>query len=230
MDLQDTFKVRGDLIIRKYDENMNIIGEYPHKNLVVLTGRELIASRLFSDTRPGFVVTDAIGNGLEVTYTFAVQPVVPFQEGQQITISGIIPTGYNGTFRVKSATTSTVTVNNAETGLFTTSGVINPLLNGIITTMKIGEGNIAANVNDTSLYIERGSTSLFSSQLDFTEGAAVVYIAFFGPGNGTSSAGAALSEAGLFNDSGRMMCRTVFSPLTKSSLESLEIFWKVTIA
>ena len=59
-----------------------------------------------------------------VTYTFATQPIVPFQVNQPITVQGILPTGYNGTFVVTGATINTVVVANSTTGATTALGTV----------------------------------------------------------------------------------------------------------
>jgi hypothetical protein len=54
-----------------------------------------------------------------VRYTFATQDSTPFPIGTYITISGASVSGYNGTFLVTDASTSTVVVTNATTGAAT---------------------------------------------------------------------------------------------------------------
>jgi len=58
------------------------------------------------------------------TYTFATQATIPFQVNQAITVQGILPVGYNGTFTVTGATINTVVVSNATTGSTTALGTI----------------------------------------------------------------------------------------------------------
>jgi hypothetical protein len=230
--LQDTFKVTGQILLRRYDENGNLNLEREHKNLVVTTGKQLIASRLFCDTRAMIPITSitasspAIGSA---TINFATQLTVPYDVGAYVTISGAIPIGYNGTYRVKSVTLSTIVIDTNVTGTMTTAGQIDPLPNSNVKTMKVGEGDTVANLSDISLYTEIGTgVPLYSSALDFEDDkASVVYIAFFPAGTSTSTAG--LREAALVNSTPKMLCRTVFPTVTKSALESLEIFWTVTI-
>lgn len=66
----------------------------------------------------------ATGNGTQVTLTFPAQLTVPFPAGTQITVSGIVPTSYQGTYTVLSGTTSSVTYASAATGLQTQPGTI----------------------------------------------------------------------------------------------------------
>lgn len=228
MQLQDTFKVTGNIVLRRYDENGILNLEREHKNLVVTTGKELIASRLASDTRPAITITATAGTGTEATITYATQTVIPYEVGTYVTISGVVPAGYNGSYRVKTATTTQITYDTATTGSMTTAGIINSLFNDTIKTMRIGENTTVANLSDIALATQVGSVSLFSSAFSNANGTAdVVYIALFPAGTGTSTAG--LTEAALMNNGDKMLCRTVFPLVTKAAGESLAIYWTVTI-
>jgi len=232
MQLQDTFKVTGNIVLRRYDENGILNLEREHKNLVVTTGKELIASRLASDTRPAITITATAGASGTATISYATQLVIPYEVGTYVTISGVgglgSKEGYNGTFRVKTATTTQITVDNTYTGTMGAVGSINSLSNDTIKTMRIGENNTVANLSDVALTQQVGSVNLFSSAFSNANGTAdVVYIALFPAGTGTSTAG--LTEAALMNSSNKMLCRTVFPLVTKAAGESLAIFWTVTI-
>jgi hypothetical protein len=228
MQFQDTFKVTGNIVLRRYDENGILNLEREHKNLVVTTGKELIASRLASDTRPAITITATAGTSTEATITYATQLVVPYEVGTYISISGVDPVGYNGTYRVKTATTTQITFDSTTTGSMVTAGIINSLFNDTIKTMRIGENTTVANLSDIALATQVGSVSLFSSAFSNANGTAdVVYIALFPAGTGTSTAG--IAEAALMNSSNKMLCRTVFPLVTKAAGESLAIFWTVTI-
>jgi hypothetical protein len=69
-------------------------------------------------------VISVSGNGTNVVYTFATQSIIPFQVNQSITVQGILPTGYNGTFAVTNATINTVTVANTTIAATTALGTI----------------------------------------------------------------------------------------------------------
>ena len=71
-----------------------------------------------------FNVTTSSGNGVTAVLGFAPQSVAPFIVGQDITVSGVTPVGYNGTFTVTACTTSTVSYANATTGALTVSGTV----------------------------------------------------------------------------------------------------------
>jgi len=68
------------------------------------------------------VVTGASGNGTNATLTHTT----PFQfvEGNGITVSGVVPSGYNGQFTVVSSTTTSVTYANTTTAAYTSGGAI----------------------------------------------------------------------------------------------------------
>jgi hypothetical protein len=68
--------------------------------------------------------TAASGNGTTVTLTFATQPTAPFAVGDTITVSGMVPSAYNGTFVVTAGTTTTVSYASSATGSQTQAGVI----------------------------------------------------------------------------------------------------------
>lgn len=68
MQIQETFKITGDLVIKKYDASGVQNFETEVKNMVVTKGKQLIASRLFSDTtgplQNGVITKMAIGEGI----------------------------------------------------------------------------------------------------------------------------------------------------------------------
>lgn len=232
MRIRDTFKISGSLVINKYDESGNLVETRNHKNLIVQTGRELLAARLLADERPAITIISGSANGTTATLQFASQPVVPYEVGSQITVSGCIPASFNGTFRVISASQTEVTysLSTAPTSI-TTPGQINSLFNGTIKTMRVGTTSTTPNVSDIALYSELGSVNLFSSQLSIEDNTvSVVYIALFPAGTATTTTNNLIQEAGLFNNYNKMLCRTVIPPVSKTAGESLEIFWKITIA
>lgn len=59
------------------------------------------------------------------TISYANQTTAPFIAGQSVTISGVTPTGYNGTFTVQSASSTQITVSNTYPAAWTSSGNIN---------------------------------------------------------------------------------------------------------
>jgi len=75
----------------------------------------------------GFTITTASANGTQATLYFTNPNPglgLPYNIGQNIVITGCVPTGYNGTYTVASATTTSVTFNSTTTGTLTTNGKI----------------------------------------------------------------------------------------------------------
>lgn len=68
--------------------------------------------------------TAATGAAGTATLTFAAQSSAPFAVGQTITVAGITPSGYNGTYVVTACTTTTVSYANATTAAQTVAGTI----------------------------------------------------------------------------------------------------------
>lgn len=79
------------------------------------------------------VTTASTGSGTDATLTFAAQAEIPFPVGTSITVSGIVPTGYRGTFTVTACTTTTVTYANTTTGSMSTAGAVS-------STTQVGTG------------------------------------------------------------------------------------------
>lgn len=227
--LSDKFSIKGQLNIKRFDKNKVLVEERDIKNLVVYNGKKLIVSRLYSDKRsPINVNAVSAGDGSFVTYTFdTAQLEAPYREGQHITIAGISPEEYNGSFRVVTSTTTNVTVENTYIGTYISGGIIAGFDNSIISDMGIGTGSTAANLSDVALYNEVERESIYSTQMLFDDGDSTIsYIAQFPPSGSLQI----LQEAGLFNTENTMMCRSVFNPVTKLQTDSLEILWRVTIA
>jgi len=69
-------------------------------------------------------VTGGSGTGSTVTLTFATQNTQPYQPGQTVTISGMTPSGFNGTYVLSAATTSSISYANTTTGNSSVNGTI----------------------------------------------------------------------------------------------------------
>ena len=69
-------------------------------------------------------VTGASGNGTTATLTFATQTQVPFAIGATITVTGITPLAYNGTFTVTASTTGSVSFLSAASTTYQNGGEI----------------------------------------------------------------------------------------------------------
>lgn len=70
--------------------------------------------------------TGTAGTGATATITFAAISPKPYNVGDIITVDGVVPVGYNGTYTVTASTTTTVSYVNTTTGSQTTPGTIVP--------------------------------------------------------------------------------------------------------
>jgi hypothetical protein len=68
-------------------------------------------------------VTGASGTGTTATLTFTAQNTGPYFVGQTVTVAGMTPSGYNGTYVLTAVSTSSISYANATTG-FTSGGTI----------------------------------------------------------------------------------------------------------
>jgi hypothetical protein len=69
-------------------------------------------------------VTGANGSAGTATLTFAPQPQAPFAIGATITVTGVTPLAYNGTFTVTSSTVSSVSYTSAASATYQNGGEI----------------------------------------------------------------------------------------------------------
>ena len=77
-------------------------------------------------------VTAASGNGTYATLTYS--STYAFSAGQTITVAGMVPTGYNGTYTVTSSSAGSVSYARTTTGSMTTAGTIDGSSNPSTTT------------------------------------------------------------------------------------------------
>jgi hypothetical protein len=81
-------------------------------------------------------VTGASGNGTTATLTFSTSYLITV--GSTISVSGLTPTGYNGTYVVTASTTNTVSYANATTGFGATVSWIN---NSLVTVAWVNSSS-----------------------------------------------------------------------------------------
>ena len=69
-------------------------------------------------------IANIVGNGSTVTVTYAVQATAPAQPGTNITIAGVNPSGYNGSYVVATCTTSQITFVSNRTSAYVSGGTL----------------------------------------------------------------------------------------------------------
>jgi len=77
----------------------------------------------FADSATIATLTATSAAGV-ATLTFTAQPTPPFPVGSAITVAGITPSGFNGTFTVTACTTTSVSYANGTAGPQTVAGTI----------------------------------------------------------------------------------------------------------
>lgn len=95
---------------------------------------------------------------------------------------------------------------------------------GVMTTMKLGSGTTAATASDIDVESVLGTAVAFSQAPTVVDNT-IKYYCTFGAGVSTG----AVTEAGIFNAAGTMLCRTVFGLVTKEADDIMGIEWTVQI-
>ncbi len=95
----------------------------------------------------------------------------------------------------------------------------------VMSHMALGSGTTAAAAGDTDLQTLLGSREALDGST--VTAANVVYTCTFEAGDATGT----VTEAGIFNaaTSGTMLCRSVFSAVTKGASDSLNVTWTITV-
>lgn len=107
-----------------------------------------------------FKTVGGTGDGTIATVYFENQATAPFRVGQQILISDIVPSGYNGLHQVLSATTDSVTFYSSTQGNHTSSGTIR--LNSLPPGLSLDlSGEIVGKVNQFGNGTTVGLTRFF---------------------------------------------------------------------
>ena len=95
----------------------------------------------------------------------------------------------------------------------------------VMSHMGLGSGSTAASAGDTDLGSLLGAREALDSSTESSN--TIVYVASFEAGDATG----AITEAGLFNaaSAGDMLCRTVFSVISKAADDTLSVSWTITL-
>ncbi len=88
---------------------------------LTVAGPNIAVNGFYLPAATGIATASASGTGTTATITFAVQTLAP-TVGSLVTIAGVTPTGYNGTYVVTASTTSSVSYANTTTGVQTVAG------------------------------------------------------------------------------------------------------------
>lgn len=119
-------KFRGDLIGNISGNAQGSASKLASSTVFEITG-DVTSSEIEFDGQlgtPTLTTLTAVGQGTTATLTFAVQTIAPYPVGSSITVSGIVPIGYRGTYIVTAATVNSVTYANTTTGVQVTAGQV----------------------------------------------------------------------------------------------------------
>lgn len=114
LEIGDTFPI----LVASSVGGIALYGNYIVRE-VTSTDEFIIAA---SATASGIAVDGASGTGTTVTLT--QDDGVTFTNGSSVTVSGINPAGYNGTFTLTASTNSSVSYADPETGAYVSGGLI----------------------------------------------------------------------------------------------------------
>ena len=95
----------------------------------------------------------------------------------------------------------------------------------VMSHMGLGSSSTAAAAGQTALVSQLGSREAIDSST--VTGSSVAYVCTFEAGDATGT----ITEAGIFNaaSGGTMLCRSVFSSITKGANDSLNVTWTITV-
>lgn len=140
--------------------------------------------QFYSQNSVALTTTAASGNGTTATLTFATQATAPYSSGDTITVSGVTPAGYNGTWTVTAGTTSTVSFLSAAQGSQTVAGVIVPQYQWNYTpgwkSVKAGFMRMYATPNVGSIMIAGNLTATLDNNTEQNYPATVQWSQSFG--------------------------------------------------
>lgn len=97
---------------------------YTSFTLSAIKGGSAITTTVGTPSGITYVVNGAVITGGLATVSFIPQLTVPYSVGSTVIVSGVTPVGYNGTYTVLAATTSSVSYANPTSGLQTGAGSV----------------------------------------------------------------------------------------------------------
>ncbi len=122
VDIQTQVSVGGLILFGQY-QVFNPGGSANIYTIYASNAAGLPANAVFSTLSSPITVTNASGTGTTATLTYAGPHT--FVVGEAITVTGMTPAGYNGTYIVTASTPTTVQYASTENGVFVTGGSIN---------------------------------------------------------------------------------------------------------
>ena len=118
-ELTNEFKVLGDQTgLLSYGDQVTFNNTGTGSTNVFTVGS------FYVDEGVELAVTGTYGNGTYAVVFFAQQPTAPFQAGEKITIAGVSPSAYNGTYTVALCTTTYVAYVSTAAGSMTVAGTV----------------------------------------------------------------------------------------------------------
>jgi hypothetical protein len=132
------------------------------------TGDTIIITSFKSISSVSLITTAASGTGSVATLTFGSRSFPPLIVGQSITVTGITPSGYNGTYIVTACTKTTVSFASTTTGAQTVAGTITYTNNVYQSFSRNG-----ATLTNQATYTASGFTLISGTELLFLNGTIV---------------------------------------------------------
>lgn len=113
-------------VIQLFNTNYTVV-QNPSIGAETYTGKTSASASIGATTlyfSTSLMATGASGTGTTATLTFTTKTANPFAVGQTISVTGMTPSAYNGSFTVTAVTTSSVSYASAATGSLTYAGQI----------------------------------------------------------------------------------------------------------
>lgn len=141
---EKVFSYPGNLVGYSYPEDASSAANKLYGLGYGDNNSKIVAKAVAPERIGSYTITNASGNGTKVTYTASNRFVV----GQEVVISGVVPSQYNGTFTVTAADPSgtlphtSFKVASIATGTYTSGGTANstwPLLEDTASYTDIGD-------------------------------------------------------------------------------------------
>ena len=147
--VQTTYTIAGS-----YDTTLKVTS-----TVGIVAGMGIIGVGFVSNVA-ALTTTSISGNGSVITITFDAQSTPPFNVGQAIIVSNVLPTGYNGVHIVTACTTTYVRYAGTLQGSQTRPGTVRG--NSVHTVASI--------LDSTTVILSRSPDSVPNGQLTFTYG------------------------------------------------------------